>query len=197
MAKRAREAEYTCAVCLAEHPLERTDGKWKHMSCTASHGPCICEGDCFNGWVETNPSCPVCRESWKEELPNGVYLAEARKINSAFDAELAAIDSDERDAFARLQRGDDRMYQRRDFIMERMVVTERKYRALASMKRDLERRGRSGARPRRPRRRARGGSGDGGAARSAFEVRRVEAILGVLQSRTRSGGEARETIIIF
>ena len=138
--KRTRDTtEFTCAVCLAVHPLERREGAWKLMKCSAAHGPSLCAGECFQGWVETNPSCPVCRESWTSELEDGPFLAVAKKINSAFDSELAEIEEDEREAFHRLQRGDDRMYQRRDFVMERMVVMQRKYKALAEAKEESKR----------------------------------------------------------
>jgi hypothetical protein len=124
----AAATTFTCAVCLVDQPL----AMGRQMACSADHGPCLCNGDCFNGWVVRNPSCPVCRQSWKDELPDGRVFAQIARVTAAFDAEIDDIDAAEYQAFQMLQRGDDRLYQLRDFNLERTQVVERKYRAIAA-----------------------------------------------------------------
>jgi hypothetical protein len=79
---------FQCAVCLDEHPLKREVGEWVLMSCCTEpggHGPVLCRGECFDGWMKQNQTCPTCRKSWLQELPRGKWLKRESRIRKHFD----------------------------------------------------------------------------------------------------------------
>lgn len=86
-----KDRQFTCTVCLDEHPYQRTEGEWALMSCCkeiGGHGPVLCKGNCFDGWMRTNPTCPTCRKPWEKELARGKWLKLQIELEQQFKQEL-------------------------------------------------------------------------------------------------------------
>lgn len=89
-----KDRQFSCTVCLDEHPFKRTEGEWALMSCCkeiGGHGPVLCKGTCFDGWMRTNPTCPTCRKPWEKELVRGKWLKLESELEQEFQWELQSV----------------------------------------------------------------------------------------------------------
>lgn len=85
---------FACNVCMDEHPFKRTTGEWALMSCCAEiggHGPVLCKGECFDGWMKQKQSCPTCRKCWTVEMARGKWLQLVSECNERYDEERASV----------------------------------------------------------------------------------------------------------